>query len=183
MRILCIDKGGSRIYDHVFKLYPKNTHLVEIPEPTNGNNNAINKGILKVMKAIEEVKPTVLVAGSRGGKIVAKLLASGKWKGRTLLFGAMATAEATQCDDCPLLIVHGTRDTLNPIERVRRNVAGSSATLEEIVDGGHSLAFSDNEMERIIHRVNTITVSKVNRKPKPNPFALLQQLQLLKNKS
>ena len=177
MRILCIDKGGSRIYEHIFKLYPDQTHLVEIPEPTNGNNNAINKGILKIVKAIEEVEPTILVAGSRGGKIVAKLLASGKWKGRTLLFGAMATAEATQCTDCPLLIVHGTRDTLNPIERVRRNVEYSSATLEEIVDGGHSLAFSDSEMKRIIQRVNTINVKKVNQKHKPNPmFALLGQL-------
>ena len=112
---------------------------------------------------------------------MAKLIAENKWKGRTLLFGAMATSQATRtCRDCPMLVVHGTRDTLNPIERVRNDVDGSSATLEEVVDGGHALAFSDSEMKRLVNKARRISarISATSKKaPAPNPFAMLQAIQ------
>ena len=175
--IMCIDKGGQKIYDHLITIFP-NTFLLEVPEPVNGFNN----GITKLKQAILKKKPKLLVAGSRGGKYVANLLSTKAWTGPTLLFGAMSTSEATsKCNNCSLLLIHGTKDTLNPIFRVRNEVETSSSTLEEIKGGGHILSFSNTEMKRIINKALKLKPKKVNRKlmqnPIQNPFALLKAIQ------
>ena len=49
----------------------------------------------------------------------------------------MGRSEVTQCNNCAILLEHGTNDTLNPIFKVRREVDNSTCTLEEINGGGH----------------------------------------------
>ncbi len=80
-------------------------------------------------RAIESFRPDVLVGSSFGGAVVVALLVQGAWRGPTLLLAQAAVhydADARLPEDVPVWIVHGTRDTLIPVEHSRR-LAGTGS--------------------------------------------------------
>ena len=95
-----------------------------------------------------------------------------------MLVGTLATSKACSCSTCPILLVHGTNDTLNPISRVRNDAESSQfAHLVEIEQGGHSLTFSDDELKRLIKKAINIKPKTTQPRRPPPMFALLKQLQ------
>ena len=94
--------------------------------------------------AIEEFRPDVLVGSSFGGAVAVALLARGVWRGPTLLLAQAAIhydPEACLPDDVPVWLVHGSRDTLLPLEHSRRLAATGDAERVRLieVDDDHPL--------------------------------------------
>jgi len=95
-------------------------------------------------RAIESFRPDVLVGSSFGGAVAVALLVRGVWRGPTLLLAQAAIhydADARLPEDVPVLIAHGTRDTLIPVEHSRRLAAtGSPGQVRLLeVDDDHPL--------------------------------------------
>jgi alpha-beta hydrolase superfamily lysophospholipase len=73
-------------------------------------------------RTLREFRPDVLVGSSFGGAIVVELLARGMWRGATLLLAQAAVRydpDARLPPDVPVMLVHGTADTVIPIEDSR----------------------------------------------------------------
>ncbi len=95
-------------------------------------------------RAIEDFRPDVLVGSSFGGAVAVALLASGAWRGPTLLLAQAAIhydEAATLPKDVTVWLAHGTRDTLIPIEHSRRLAATGSPDRVRVleVDDDHPL--------------------------------------------
>ena len=77
-------------------------------------------------RAIESFQPDVVVGSSFGGAVAVALLASRAWRGPTLLLAQAAIhydADASLPNDATVWLVHGSRDTLLPLEHSRRLAA------------------------------------------------------------
>jgi hypothetical protein len=88
-----------------------------------------------------------VVGSSFGGAVALALLASGEWRGPTVLlcpahrlFAARAQTQPLELpsDSGPVVVVHGRQDETVPIEHSRALVAGTSARSIE-VDDDHRL--------------------------------------------
>ena len=77
-------------------------------------------------RAIAEFQPDVVVGSSYGGAVLCELLQTGHWSGPTLLLAPAArlyNPSARLPADVPVVIVHGLRDEVVPIEHSRALVA------------------------------------------------------------
>lgn len=100
---------------------------------------------------VESFRPDVLVGSSFGGAVAVALLREGAWRGPTLLLAQAALLATRRAgvlgpeagialpSDVPVLLVHGTKDDVVPLDDSRTLAATSKrATLIE-VDDGHRL--------------------------------------------
>lgn len=131
------------------------THLREIPGVTIAegidthyvsNDSSFNKFVATV----ETVRPTLIVAGSRGTELVTRLFKDTpkKYSESVLLLGPVHLSElfdALKSKRNRLFIVHGTKDTNEPIGMVRALVTGRTQTtrLVEATTKGHNLNFDE----------------------------------------
>ena len=158
--VLIIDKGfgggidGPR-YQALAGEADLDVELCEVAEPMD--DTAIEAGAAVVLARMAQLyqsphcdQRVVLIASSRGGKIAAHLLSDACKPAApplaVLLFSAMSTASACQAARARqsidrLLLVHGSDDGINPIDRVRRDAAAGSAHhhLAEFTGANHSL--------------------------------------------
>lgn len=143
-------------------------HLREIPGVTIADGisrdyAANDASFAKFAATVETLRPTVIVAGSRGTELVTRLFSdSGSSKspyhGAVLLFGPVhlsALFDALRSRKNRLVIVHGTKDQNEKIESVRGLVAGRSRTtrLVEATTKGHDMSFDENDGKRTMRRV------------------------------
>ena len=94
--------------------------------------------------AIEAFRPDVLVGSSFGGAVAVALLATGAWRGPTLLLAQAAVhydPAASLPQDVTVWLAHGTGDTLIPVEHSRQLAAtGDPERVRVIeVDDDHPL--------------------------------------------
>lgn len=94
--------------------------------------------------AIEAFRPDVLVGSSFGGAVAVALLAAAAWRGPTLLLAQAAVhydPAATLPKDVTVWLVHGTGDTLIPVEHSHRLAATGSPDRVRVieVDDDHPL--------------------------------------------
>lgn len=146
---------GSGGEDGTKFLYLKNKgikcEVLGLPEPTEGDYEAMEKGIEILKQRLEpedgKIIPDVIIGSSRGGKYIGELLNRKVWKGPILLISAMGTRFCCESntEGAQLLICHGTKDGTNPIYRVRADVEQcSTAKLIEYEDN-HSLHILVND--------------------------------------
>lgn len=96
-------------------------------------------------RAIADRAPDVLVGSSFGGAVAVELLARGAWRGPTLLLAQAAfklgRARAIP-PGVPVLVVHGTRDEVIPVEDSRALAETGTPALVRLleVDDDHRLA-------------------------------------------
>lgn len=94
-------------------------------------------------------QPRVLVASSFGGALAVTLLEEGTWRGPTLLLAQAAglarrragpgAPEPKLPEDAPVVLVHGRRDHVVPIDDSRRLAATSARASLLEVDDEHGL--------------------------------------------
>lgn len=111
--------------------------------------------------ALEQFQPEVLVGSSFGGGVVLKLLQEGVWVGPTLLLAQAAVKMRLRPElpeGVPVLLVHGLRDEVVPIEHSRQLARSGSPRLVELVetDDTHGLGqlVREGELERLVRRVH-----------------------------
>jgi hypothetical protein len=110
--------------------------------------------------ALEASPPDVLVGSSFGGGVAVALLAGGAWRGPTLLLapavGYLGLAPRLP-EGVPVVIVHGARDALVPIEDSRVLAATGTRELVRLieVDDEHRLT-SLLEDERLASWIRSI---------------------------
>ncbi len=95
-------------------------------------------------EAVRDFHPDVVVGSSFGGALAVLLLEGGVWRGPTLLLAQAifrVRDEAALPDGAPVLLVHGTRDDVVPIEGSRRLARTGTPGLVRLreVDDGHRL--------------------------------------------
>src|SRR5690606_33182301 len=107
-RLLVVGKGLGR--EKISKLKEEFSDqavvIPDIPDPADD----VDEGVRIMKEMIKKEEFDVLVAGSRGGKVVAELVNSGTWKGPTLLVSAMHTSKILSEGSAPVLIAHATGD-------------------------------------------------------------------------
>ncbi len=96
-------------------------------------------------------RPDVLVGSSFGGAVAVALLREGAWRGPTLLLAQAALlatrragvlgpeAQVALPEDVDVLLVHGARDDVVPLDDSRRLAATSPRARLVEVDDGHRL--------------------------------------------
>jgi hypothetical protein len=130
----------------------------------NGIDNTYvsnDESFTKFVHTIETIKPTLIVAGSRGAELVARLLkdVSDKYKGKILLFGAVQLTQVFEANNNNLwlVLVHGVKDSNEQINSVRGLVAAhKKAKLIEAKDKGHNLIFEESVLANVIRYVYSI---------------------------
>ena len=110
-----------------------------------------DSSFIKFVNTIETIKPTLIVAGSRGAELIARLLeeAYDKYNGKILLFGAVYLTRVFEANKKnALILVHGVYDENEKIESVRGLVANHNrkATLIEAKNKGHDMNFEDKSV-------------------------------------
>ena len=115
---------------------------------------AFEPGLDTLRTEITEFEPHVLLAGSRGSAYAAALIATGEWRGVTLLLGGTDTqgcvstldpptsSGALKLHRAPVMIYHGTGDEVNPISAVVAQAVGAApwVRLRRAIGDGHGLA-------------------------------------------
>ena len=108
--------------------------MPDVPEPSERE-----KGLKILRDAIASFRPHILMAGSRGGKYVASLLQEKSYSGPVFAFSCLSTgAICASKPSVPLFLCHGTRDSTNSIDGVRKDILLSDqAELVEFDDVHH----------------------------------------------
>jgi hypothetical protein len=136
-RVLVVQKGLGGNKRQLLEAGPFVVTVPEIPEPVDTEGIAVGMDILA--SAVRDFRPDVVLASSRGGKLAAKLLEATICTCPVVLVSAMGTRAAVAVPGAVVLLVHGTRDGTNPIERVRRDAASSTTARLVEYDDTHSL--------------------------------------------
>ena len=140
--------------------------MPDIPEPTRGEKVDIKTGINVLQNSIQsDLKPDVIVAGSRGNIYVLELIQRNIITTEMPIFciGALKTRELCTVNNGMqlLLLCHGTLDDRNSIDRVRVDCTTSKiAELVEFHNDSHSLPTLEQEengrflplLHRLYHR-------------------------------
>ena len=115
----------------------------------------------KFVSTLNTLKPTLIVAGSRGAELVARLLEEDgeTYEGTVLLLGPVYLSRVIDTKrKNHIVIVHGSMDKNENIESVRGLIANNhkQTTLIEATNKGHNLKFENKkELLNVIHYVVT----------------------------
>jgi uncharacterized protein YukE len=146
MRILFLHGAKGSATD-VTSLYLKSHYDTSTPNMPTSNYQS---SLMVAQRSLELFNPDMVVAESFGAAIAYDLIERKKWKGPTLLICPAIHRIRTRMQlstnlvippDCPLWIVHGTRDTVVPLEdsvRIMEAVAWKKRQLV-IVDDDHGM--------------------------------------------
>lgn len=137
------------LFVHGLMSSPQGTKAVYLAERFEARTPAMNVGdfmgcVAQQAAEIDAFEPDVVVGSSFGGAVVLSLLNQGLWKGPTLLLAQAAVKmdpDARLPEGQPVLLVHGTRDEVVPIEHSRRLAQTGSPGLVRLleVDDTHRL--------------------------------------------
>jgi pimeloyl-ACP methyl ester carboxylesterase len=116
------------LFVHGLMSSPQGTKAVYLAERFEARTPAMEVGDFMgcVRQQAEEIRtfqPDVVIGSSFGGAVVLALLAQGHWTGPTLLLAQAAVKmdpDARLPEGLPVLLVHGTRDAVVPVEHSRR---------------------------------------------------------------
>lgn len=163
-RILVIPSGiGSTNLDHL-----RGMRGVTIARGIDRDYASNDDSFEKFVGTIATIRPTLIVAGSRGAELVARVLkdniASKQYGGPILLFGPVFLSDVFEAKrKNKLFIVHGSDDKNEQIGGVRALVAThnnkklspqqGASTLIEATTQGHSLSFPKQTMSNILKYV------------------------------
>ncbi len=125
---------------------------VDGPETRRKAEVALFERSLALQRAeVASFRPDVLVGSSFGGALAVALLREGAWKGPTLLLAQAALlatrragvlgpeAQVALPEGVDVLLVHGTRDDVVPLDDSRKLAATSARARLVEVDDGHRL--------------------------------------------
>lgn len=123
---------GAVILENIDRDYPENSY----------------DDFLTVLRSL---KPTLVVAGSRGTALVTAALRSDEVKFKVLLFGPTKLFEYFQANqqNTKTTIVHGTNDPNEKIQQVRSYVSNKTKLIE-VTTQGHSLDIQSNKLNTIV---------------------------------
>jgi len=114
-------------------------------------------------EAMASHDPDVVVGSSFGGAVLAFLLREGSWRGPTLLLAPAAEKlgyPGALPSGVPVMIVHGLRDDVVPIEDSRRLVATGTPGIVQLleVDDEHPLRslVSEDRLAGLVRQVAAI---------------------------
>lgn len=156
-RVLVIPSGiGSTNVNHF-----KEMCGITIAEGIDSDYVSNDTSFTKFVGTIETLRPTLIVAGSRGAELVARLLeeAADKYKGTILLLGPVYLSRVFDAKSKNrVVIVHGSKDKNENIESVRGLVAShhKKATLIEATNKGHDLSFEKKSVLANVMRYVTM---------------------------
>ena len=130
------------LFIHGLESSPKGTKAVYLDKEFEALTPAINTGdfaacMAQQTAAIETFCPDVVVGSSFGGLVAVQLLASGAWRGPTLLLAQASfrlDPDASLPEGVPVLLVHGTRDEVIPVEHSRRLATTGTPKLVRYVE-------------------------------------------------
>ena len=165
VRILCIRPGfgGGRTGTR-YKILESIQHfkvkmLDDMPEPIPSE---MERGLNMLRAEIKSFRPHILLVGSRGG-IFAKQVVEDV--DAMFLMGALETRTlcSARSGNLPLLMVHGTKDDRNSIDRVRCDCRTSKiAELVELDDGHDLTSLSKDHFDSLLTRLHKrVTDEKV----------------------
>lgn len=122
------------------------------PETRRKAEVALFERSLALQRAeVASFRPDVLVGSSFGGALAVALLREGAWRGPTLLLAQAALlatrragvlgpeAQVALPEGVPVLLVHGTKDDVVPVDDSRKLAATSQRARLVEVDDGHRL--------------------------------------------
>tara|TARA_Y100000389_G_C17374900_1_gene471121 strand:+ start:381 stop:956 length:576 start_codon:yes stop_codon:yes gene_type:complete len=154
--ILVIPPGlGSHNLGHLKRM--KNVTIVD----------GINKyytndpdSLIKFVGTLETIKPTMIIAGSRGTKLLTTLFTKypETYNNKIILFGPVHLDQFSQklSNRIKVTIVHGSQDSNEKIGNVRALVSNKkNIQLIEATRQGHSLQFEPNTINHIINYAYT----------------------------
>lgn len=109
------------------------------------------------VSTVNVIKPTIIIAGSRGTELLRELLKNTNvthYPKCIILFGPVhlqAFFKAVKKDtQVKILVVHGTKDGNEKIESVRSLVQKFNAKLVEVTNQGHSLNVTQTNLRKLI---------------------------------
>lgn len=103
------------------------------------------------LTVLRSLKPTLVVAGSRGTALITAALRYSDLKFTVLLFGPTKLFEYFQANhNTKTTIVHGTNDQNEKIQKVRSYVS-SKTKLIEVTTQGHSLDIQTKKLNDIVN--------------------------------
>ena len=150
--IVVIPPGiGKQNLDH-FKTM-KNVTIAEGIDNDYVNNKA---SISKFHNTLETIKPTMIIAGSRGAELITSLLTKYPdfYKDKIVLFGPVHLKKLFDAiNNNKLTIVHGVLDDNEKIDNVRGLVSSrkKNTYLIEATIQGHKLEFDKNVLNNVIN--------------------------------
>lgn len=134
----------SKKVSHLKKFF--NVHGVDMTDCSNWD-----LCLQQQEEAIKQFEPDVIVGSSFGGAIAIRLLQMGKWKGPTVLLAHAfmfmkqknpgLNIDMNLPDNIPIVLIHGTKDDVVPIEHSRESAKMGTPGMVELIelDDGHSL--------------------------------------------
>ena len=130
------------LFVHGLESSPKGTKAVYLANEFETLTPPMNTGdfeacMAQQAAAIKAFKPDVVVGSSFGGLVAVQLLASGAWSGPTLLLAQASfrlDPDASLPEGVPVLLVHGTRDEIIPVEHSRRLATTGTPGLVRLIE-------------------------------------------------
>lgn len=150
--IVVIPPGiGKQNLDH-FKTM-KNVTIAEGIDNDYVNNKA---SVSKFHNTLETIKPTMIIAGSRGAELITSLMTKYPdfYKEKIVLFGPVHLKKLFDAiNNNKLTIVHGVLDDNEKIDNVRGLVSNRKkhTHLIEATRQGHKLEFDKNVLNNVIN--------------------------------
>ena len=140
LRVLVIGPGAGMVTNPQRLESLKKAFEVSFPELPEPSDKLV-EGSNRIHAEIIKFEPNLLVAGSRGGAYVARLIKLRYWEGATLLLGSSNVLQiAAQIDASkapvtavstrvPVLMYHGAQDPIFPIEKARSSLSSNELYL------------------------------------------------------
>lgn len=130
------------LFVHGLMSSPQGTKAVYLAKQFDAHTPAMNvedfMGCVAQQAAeISAFQPDVVIGSSFGGAVALTLLRQGLWKGPTLLLAQAAIKmddDARIPDGVPVLLVHGSRDEIIPVEHSRQLARTGSPALVRLVE-------------------------------------------------
>ena len=130
------------LFVHGLMSSPKGTKAVYLAERFEARTPAMNVGdfmgcVAQQAAEIEAFDPDVVIGSSFGGAVVLTLLRQDLWTGPTLLLAQAALKmdeDAALPEGVPVLLVHGTRDSVVPIGHSRQLAKTGTPSLVRLIE-------------------------------------------------
>lgn len=125
-------------------------------EKGSAGRDSIPGCVETITQAIQTHKPDLLIGSSFGGGVLLKLLQTGAWTKPCIMLagaGIRYGMEPTLPNDIPIILIHGTEDTLIPLDdSVQLTRSSALAKLIVILDDHplHALVTQTNILEAAI---------------------------------
>lgn len=103
-----------------------------------------DESYIKFVSTVETIRPTLIIAGSRGTELVARFI--NEYKGAIMILGGVHITTLFETNPKnKILLVHGSEDVNEKIEVVRGLAHKHKAKLVEATTKGHDMSFDNKQ--------------------------------------